>query len=258
MDKTDFAKRMKEQEQVETKEKYDKTKPLVIRLDGRSFSKFTKPLERPFDDNFRDVMTSVASHLVAKTNALVGYTQSDEITLVLPPQKDNGEFLFNGKKYKILSNLAAMASSKFVIEASAHWPDHVEKMVPSFDCRAFNVDSETEAMNHVLWRYKDCVRNSISMVAHSQFSHKQLHKKSTTEKLNMLRLRKNVEWDDYPDEYKYGVLVYRKPTVVTLSEEELTQIPVQHRPANGEVTRNTLVRGSLPELTVFKLKDVLR
>lgn len=258
MDNTDFAKRMKEQEQVETKARYDKSKPLVIRLDGRSFSKFTKPFDRPFDADFRNVMKATTEHLVAKTNAIVGYTQSDEITLVLPPQRDNGEFLFNGKKYKILSNLAAMATSKFVIDANKYWPDHVEKMVPSFDCRAFNVESDIEAMNHVLWRYKDCVRNSISMVAHSNFSHTELHKKSTTEKLSMLRLRKNVEWEDYSNECKYGIFVYRKPTEVVLDEKELARIPDQHRPENGIVVRNVLIRDSMAELNVHRLIEILK
>ena len=257
MDKTNFAKRMKAQEQVETKVKFDKTKHLVVRLDGRSFSKFTKRFKRPFDDNFRSVMEATTEYLIQQTNALVGYTQSDEITLIIEPCTGASELLFNAKKFKILSNLASMATSKFVVEAMQYWPEHVTKALPSFDCRAFNVDSETEAMNHLLWRYKDCVRNSISMVAHHYFSHNELKKKSTVEKLNMLRLRKGVEWSEYPERCKYGTIIYRRAQEYVLSREELQKIPPVHRPDDGKVIRKVLIRDNMSDMFVAHLKHVL-
>ena len=59
------------------------TLPVIIRLDGNNFSKWTKGLEKPFDKKLTQLMTETTQFLVQETNAVVGYTQSDEITLVL-------------------------------------------------------------------------------------------------------------------------------------------------------------------------------
>ena len=59
------------------------TLPVIIRLDANNFSSWTKGLKKPFDSNLSQLMTETAIHLLDETNALVAYTQSDEITLIL-------------------------------------------------------------------------------------------------------------------------------------------------------------------------------
>src|SRR5688572_14206833 len=60
---------------------------IVVRLDGRGFTRLTKellPLERPFDERFRDAMISTVTHLMDNGfKVRYGYTQSDEISLLL-------------------------------------------------------------------------------------------------------------------------------------------------------------------------------
>ena len=64
----------------------------VIRLDGRSFSKFTKGFSKPFDINFIKVMSMTMGDLVKKFEAQTGYTHSDEITLIFAPRCSKEEF----------------------------------------------------------------------------------------------------------------------------------------------------------------------
>lgn len=59
--------------------------PLVVRVDGRSFSTFTRGMQRPFDQDLANLMTEVTAYVVEQTGAKVGYTQSDEISLILEP-----------------------------------------------------------------------------------------------------------------------------------------------------------------------------
>ena len=66
---------------------------LIIRIDGHKFSKFTKGFETPFDDVFREAMVRTAEDLHERFNAYTTYTQSDEITLLLPVLKDRKDEL---------------------------------------------------------------------------------------------------------------------------------------------------------------------
>ena len=80
--KDDLGDRMKAYEAVETDRAFDPALPLVVRLDGRAFSTFTRGMEKPFDHTLSRIMREVTAHLVEKNHARIGYTQSDEITLL--------------------------------------------------------------------------------------------------------------------------------------------------------------------------------
>ena len=59
------------------------TLPIIIRLDGNNFHNWTKGLDRPFDKKLNELMVETTKYLVKETNDIVGYTQSDEITLII-------------------------------------------------------------------------------------------------------------------------------------------------------------------------------
>lgn len=67
------SKTMKEYEKVEAGRKASNRLPLVARLDGRGFSKFTKGLTKPFDIRLTLLMVYTLSYLLEQTHALVGY-----------------------------------------------------------------------------------------------------------------------------------------------------------------------------------------
>ena len=77
--------------------------PILVRIDGKGFSKYTKKLNKPYDIRFSDIMINVTKFLVKQTNACIGYTQSDEITLVLYAKELNQEIFFAGKIQKMVS-----------------------------------------------------------------------------------------------------------------------------------------------------------
>ena len=72
-----------------------------------------------------------------------------------------------------------MATAKFNELIHKYYP---EKPLAFFDCRAWNVPNRDEAANTLLWRYKDCIKNSISMAAYSVYSEKELSNKNSEEK----------------------------------------------------------------------------
>lgn len=208
--------RIKHYEKMETSEKFMPMIPIVARLDGRSFSKFTKSMTKPFDMNMTMIMQSVTKYLVEETGATVGYTQSDEITLVFWQRDYESDVFFAGKKQKMVSVLASLATAMFVKLALQHFPNECSKRLPHFDCRVFQVPSRSEATNAVLWRVQDAVRNSISMAAHATFGHSKLQGKSTNDKLDML-LESGINWNDYPKAWKEGSF-FQRQTYIKMHE----------------------------------------
>lgn len=81
----DLGDRMKMYEGQEAGRHFIPHLPIIARMDGRAFHTFARDLEKPYDSRMMESMCSVTTALVHETNAIVGYTQSDEIT-ALPPR----------------------------------------------------------------------------------------------------------------------------------------------------------------------------
>jgi tRNA(His) guanylyltransferase len=253
--KDSIGDRMKGYEALETQRRSMKRLPICVRIDGRAFHTFTEGLRRPFDAGFADAMIETTMFLVRETNAKVGYTQSDEITLVFWDGSHKTEPLFGGKLFKLTSVLASLATAKFMSLLPEHIPSKVGEL-PSFDARIFQVPSLSEAANLVLWRWIDARKNSISMAAQACFPPSQLHGKAADERLAMLEAQ-GVSWSDYPDHLKWGTFIQRKAVERVLTAEELDRIPEKYRPT-GPIHKNDVVRLKLPALiTVTNRVEVL-
>lgn len=204
--------RMKTYERVETEKKFIPNLPVYVRLDGRSFSKFTKKMKRPYDKRLSNLMEATTKYLVKEFNATVGYTQSDEISLVFNNSYES-PMIFNGKVEKIVSVLASAATAYFNSYFSEYFltdPVSYTGRLPMFDCRAFNVPSMIEATNAVLWRYLDAMKNSKQMLAQHYFSHKELQNLNGKQLVEKLEVEKQIVWEDYPEFFKSGVFIKRQ------------------------------------------------
>lgn len=249
MDKTSLGDRMKGYESL-TENRIMPRVPVIVRLDGRSFSKFTKGMQKPFDNEFRQAMIEVTKYLVEQTHAKIGYTQSDEISLVLYDNAENASIIFDGRIQKIASNFASMASAKFLLEMQKRFPDKVDgsKTLPSFDARVFAVPNETEAANAIVWRVQDATKNSVAMVAQHHFSHKSLQNIDCLAMKEKLIKEKGIDWEkDFSSAQKQGVFIRKEIVSVKLEEEKLNKIPVDKRPEGGMVTRNKIVEIDMPD-----------
>jgi tRNA(His) 5'-end guanylyltransferase len=111
------------------------TLPVIIRLDGNNFSTWTKSLTKPFDSRLTQLMVETTKFLVQETNAVIGYTQSDEITLVLYSNDRKSSIYNDGKKQKIVSKLTAKCVNFFNERRKELLPDH--NKVAVFDCRVY-------------------------------------------------------------------------------------------------------------------------
>lgn len=257
--KDDFGNRMKTYEAAETQRKFMPLLPVYARIDGRGFSRFTQGMTRPYDVNMSRVMVETTKYLVEETHARIGYTQSDEINLIWLQDRYDSEMFFCGKIQKLCSVLAGMATAKFnhLCNDSA-LQDRARRMLPTFDCRVFQLPNPTEGANAFLWREKDATKNAISMAARSFYSHKALHGKSSSEMQEMI-FQSGQNFNDYPSFFKRGTFVRRIVEERAFTAEELSTIPKTYRPLEGSlVTRSRIVEIDMPMFTkVLNREDVI-
>lgn len=240
--------RMKAYEMLEVGRKLLPLIPAIARIDGRSFSRFTKGLERPYDIRLSDLMVETVKYLVEETHASCGYTQSDEISLVYYSDSVKSEIFFNGRIQKMESVLAGMASTYFTYRCSEFLPPTYVRKLPHFDARVWNVPTKEEAANCLLWREWDATKNSISMAAQHYYSHTALMHKNGSEKQEML-FQAGVNWNDYPAFFKRGSYIRQRKTLRAFDASELERLPPRHEARTNSdlmVERTDYVRVEMP------------
>lgn len=200
--------------------------PVVARMDGRAFHSFTRGMNRPYDERLSKLMVETALYLVRETNACMGYTQSDEITLAWHSTDPQSQIWFDGRVAKMTSQLAAHATLCFNRLLAQIAPEYLDRQ-PTFDARVWTVPNRTEGANVFVWREWDATKNSISMAASALYSDKALHAKNGSEKQEML-WQKGVNWNDYPAFFKRGTYVQRRTVVKPFSAEEIDRLPPKH------------------------------
>lgn len=217
--------RMKEFYEGVPKTRLVRRMPVAIRLDGKAFHTFTRGFQKPFDEVLGKAMRKTMKYLCENIQGCVlGYTQSDEITLILVDYQNlNSCAWFDYEVQKMCSISASMATmtfNKFFIKEVEKWfsnqkPFTIETIRlydlyrlksetgAMFDARVFNIPKE-EVCNLIYWRQLDATRNSIQMVGQANFSHKELQNKSCNMIQEMLFAEKDINWNDYPTYLKRG------------------------------------------------------
>lgn len=222
----DLGDRMKLYEGAWAQQRFMPLLPILARIDGRAFHSFTRGMERPYDPGFSACMVDATVELVRETNACMGYTQSDEISLAWHSTDIKSQVWFDGRVQKIVSQLAAQITLHFYRLMRDRMPRFAERL-PTFDARAWQVPNRTEAANAFLWREWDATKNSLSMAASAHYSHNELHGKNGADKHNML-MAKGINWNDYPDFFKRGTYVQRRSVVRRFTAEEVESLPPKH------------------------------
>lgn len=227
MSQTDeLGDRMKGYENAEAARRLMPLAPVMARIDGRCFSSFTQGMRRPYDLELSSIMLWTTVELVKETNACMGYTQSDEITLAWHSTDPKSQIWFDGRVCKMTSQLAALATLHFYMRVHAWNPVYADRW-PTFDARVWSVPNRTEGANVFLWREWDATKNSLTMAASEYYSHKELHGKNGRDKHDMLHA-KGVNWNDYPSYFKRGSYIQRRTVTMPFTAEELERLPEKH------------------------------
>jgi tRNA(His) 5'-end guanylyltransferase len=202
---------MDKMKQIEKQFDYRVDDHMIVRIDGHKFSKFTKKFktDKPFDEIITNSMIVVAKKLMKKYNAVTGYTQSDEITLIFPSFKDkNGwSHIFGGRIQKISSLLAGFATMEFINELFKKTGE-IHKVY--FDARVFATKDDKELCQAILSRINDGIRNSKNTFAHFYVGHKKLMNKSSNEQIELVKKEYNKDWNELTEKEKFGTIIKKK------------------------------------------------
>lgn len=212
--------------------------PVVIRVDACHFHSFTRGFKKPFDTILMTSMQKTMQALCENIQGCVfGYTQSDEISLVLIDyQTKETAAWFDYRIQKCASVAASKATkyfNKFFGEAVDEYYDnymeawnvskedkkYVDTLLKAkdigaeFDARIYNVPKE-EIANYLFWRQDDATRNSIQMLGRVYFSDKEMHKKSNNQVQDMLMVQHGINWNNLPIPQKRGTCCIREDVIM--------------------------------------------
>lgn len=232
--------------------------PIYARLDGRAFHSFCSGLNKPFDLDMVELMKKVTIRLIEETNAVLGYTQSDEISLCWIPTNYKDQIIFNNKKQKLISVLSSIATSEFTIEGLKvpNLKERISKFKPQFDCRVCQLPSVVELTNMLLWRERDAVKNSVNLLAQSLIPHKELQG-INQDQLRRLIQEKGQNWSDLPISLQRGTWFKRISHTRELTIEDMKDIPTEYRESKTGtlITRYKVVEMDYPILDTLSSRD---
>ena len=241
--------RMKEFYEEIPKTKLIRRTPVAIRIDGKAFHTFTRGFQKPFDEVLVKSMQETMKYLCENIQGCVlGYTQSDEITLILVDYQTldtSAWFDYEVQKMcSISASMATMAFNKFFernverecqigllqeygietkpVALCEAYCRSMEKGA-MFDARVFNIPKE-EVANLIYWRQLDATRNSIQMVGQANFSHKELQNKSCNMIQDMLFQERDINWNDFPTHLKRGSCCVKSEATATYAKTVDSQV----------------------------------
>lgn len=210
---------------------------ISLRLDGVGFSVLTKKLRsfniisKGYSVDFANIMQNLAKFLLTKLGGFCVFTQSDEITLIIPPistgpnqdQNPNNCHLYNGRVLKLCSTTASIASIYFyrqLLKLSASLI--LDDIYPHFDCRMGVYSTQKEAFGVIWWRAYDC---SINGVADAVYQIRgRLHKQENT--FDRLKWLEENNYLPLPEHQAYGSFYAR-----------VKKIKDGHNPLTGETKK---------------------
>lgn len=220
--------RMKEFYENRTRIQLPRRAYTIIRLDGKSFSKYTKKMIKPFDNGFITAMQLTAKKLCEEIQgAQLAYVQSDEISILITDfETRETQAWFDNNLQKMCSISASIATAEFnkinlsylmhenvVSENPSNFPDIATNYKPgNFDSRVFQIPSRTEVINYFISRQQDAMRNSVSMAAHHLL--KGSMKNKNVSEMKHLLLDADYDWNNFQTPAKQGTFVVKKDTLI--------------------------------------------
>ena len=195
--------------------------PILIRVDGCRFSKLTKKLIKPSYD-FTNIMAATMKNVAADIEGCVfAYGQSDEITFILKNDQSIKSQPWHGNRVqKMISITSAFTTFWFnrIYNESVLATDNPIVKPVVFDARVFTVPDITEVINALIFRQRDAIRNSASMVVDKELAKKYSKKKAfamldgkkTKERLEIMKQECDIDfWTYYRPDFIKGSACYK-------------------------------------------------
>lgn len=202
---------------------------ISLRLDGSNFSNTVRAMRRKgileetgYSQTFASCMQSSLKALMEHFHCHLGYTQSDEMIVYIPPTNvvrgEQQVHVRGGRVTKLTTLAASYVTAHFIMQLSKHCLrrgvdlDDLSHLLPHFDCRLGHYESWEEARALLLWRAFDCSVNGVSdAVYQTKGSAKQIQERGKLEKVAWLNEQGLLP---LPTHQAYGTVYVRVKRVV--------------------------------------------
>ena len=192
---------------------------IVIRIDGKGFTKFTDAHQYKKPNEIKGIKVMVLAAISVMESfpeIFLAYGQSDEFSFAF---KKNAK-LYNRRHEKILTNVVSQFTSAFVFNWPKIFVNGPElKYPPCFDGRVVLYPSFQNLKDYFSWRYVDCHINDLynttfwALVQEAKLSKDEAHKKLkgtlSNDKNEILFSQFNINYNNEPEVYKKGTLLIR-------------------------------------------------
>ena len=210
----------------ENKNELLKNTYIVVRIDGKAFTKFTDAHQYKKPNEIHGIKLMVLAGLSVMesfSEIFLAYGQSDEFSFAF---KKNSK-LYNRRHEKILTNVVSIFTSAFVY----YWPKIFVngpelKYPPCFDGRIVLYPSFQNLKDYFSWRYVDCHINDLynttfwALVQEGKMTKDQAHQKLkgtlSNDKNEILFSQFNINYNNQPEVYKKGTLLIRVKKPISL------------------------------------------
>lgn len=196
--------------------------PIIICINGRSFSKITSLLDKPYSTQLADNMLSTAVRLCMEIEgAIFAYQYNDEIVIIARnDQTQDTSPWYDGKLQRICSITSSIATQHFNNFAAS---TEMNLMGDAFfTSQVFVVPNITEAINTMVYKQQSNFIISIQLACYYELLKK--YDKTTIkemladlridEKIDLLNQECNVDFNDYPMPFRRGAACYKVPKIV--------------------------------------------
>ena len=203
--------------------------PIVMVVNGRSFSKLTSLLDKPFSSQIAECLYSTAFRLIQEIDgAVFGYSFNDEIVIIARNDQNlETEPWYGNDIQKIVSVVSATATLHFNNYANSLDLNLMGE--PVFVTNVFAVPNTMEAINVMVMKQQQAFQSSVQLACFYELLKKynkndirdMLTGIDQNEKIQLLQQECGVDFNDYPMAFKRGVACYRTPQIVTFNDTEV-------------------------------------
>ncbi|RDW87698.1 Thg1 [Coleophoma crateriformis] len=208
---------------------------IVVRIDGRGFHKFSDKytFEKPNDRRALDLMNAAAMKVMSELpDIFIAYGISDEYSFVFHKSCT----LFERRSSKLVTTIVSTFTAYYVHLWSNFFPDlPLTAPLPSFDGRAVQYPSVQNLRDYMSWRQVDCHINNLynttfwALIQNggmdAKTAEKELAGSLAADKNEILFSRFKINYNNEPEMYKKGSIVFRdyelvEPGTVELEDDE--------------------------------------
>ncbi|KAK5702700.1 tRNA-His guanylyltransferase [Elasticomyces elasticus] len=192
---------------------------IVVRVDGRGFSKFSKKysFQKPNDRRALDLMNAAATEVVRSFgDVAIAYGQSDEYSFIFHESTS----LFERRAAKLATSVATAFTAEYCMQWTTFFPSlPLTRPYPTFDGRCVCYPKRAILRDYLSWRQADCHVNNLynttfwSMVLKGGMStteaEQALKGTVSSDKNEILFSRFGINYNTELEIYRKGTIVYR-------------------------------------------------